>query len=42
MPEYPTSMVIVELVEAVALIAVVIALIYLWREVMVPKPTGEK
>lgn len=38
MPEgYPLLMLIIEVTEAVALIAVIIALIYLWRQIQVPK-----
>jgi len=38
MPEqYPTGMVLVEVVEAIAIIGLIIGLIYLWREVKVPE-----
>lgn len=35
--EYPMGMVVIEVVEAVAIIGLIIGLIYLWREVKVPE-----
>lgn len=35
--EYPMGMVIVELVEAIAIVGAIIGLIYLWREIKVPE-----
>lgn len=37
MAEYPIEMLIIVGIEAVATVVVVIAIIMLWREVMVPK-----
>jgi len=35
--EYPIGMVIIEVVEAIAIVGLIIGLIYLWREVKVPE-----
>lgn len=37
MTEYPMGMVIVEVVEAVAIVGLIVGLIYLWREIKVPE-----
>jgi len=35
--EYPMGLVIIEVVEAVAIVGLIVGLIYLWREVKVPE-----
>ena len=35
--EYPIGIVLIEAVEAIAIIGLIIGLIYLWREVKVPE-----
>jgi len=39
--EYPIGIVIVELVEAVAIVGLIVGVIYLWREIKVPEPAPE-
>jgi len=35
--EYPMGMIIIEAVEAVAIVGLIVGLIYLWREIKVPE-----
>ena len=36
MPEYPLSMIAIEVVEAIAIVALIVMVIKLWREIEVP------
>jgi len=35
--EYPVGLVIIEVVEAVAIVGLIVGLIYLWREIKIPE-----
>jgi len=35
--EYPMGIVIIELVEAIAIVGAIIGVIYLWREIKIPE-----
>jgi len=35
--EYPMGLVIIEVVEAVAIVGLIVGLIYLWREIKIPE-----
>jgi hypothetical protein len=41
MSEYPLSMVIIEVVEAVAIVALLVMVVKLWHEVMIPASAEE-